>query len=107
MSLFPEKESESVVQEIPETPTVPENLQEVGVTAVSNNFTGQVTDDSGKPMIQTSQNTAATITIPASQTTLLGWSKGKIENAITWLGLFWLRMIKKAFHFGKQVVVKS
>lgn len=84
MSLFHEKESESTVQEIPETPAVPEKLQEVGVKAVG-----------------------GTITIPASQTTLLGWSKGKIENAITWLGMFWLRMIKKAFHFGKQVVVKS
>jgi hypothetical protein len=32
------------------------------------------------------------------------WSKGPIENALTWFAVFWTRIIKKAIHFGWRMI---
>jgi hypothetical protein len=67
-------------------------------------FKAQVRDDRGKPLIQTPQTQKVTIKIPATQTQLDTWSKGPIQNALTWFAVFWKRLIKKAFHFGWKMI---
>ena len=86
---------------------VPENLQQSGVKVVQKNFTAQTNDDKGQPLIQTPPTQVVSITPPADDTTLTTWSKGSISSSLTWLGTFWKRVIKKALHFGWQVVSGS
>lgn len=86
---------------------VPETLQKSvpGMKVVQKNFKSQVQDDNGSPIIQTPPTQVITVTPPANQTTLTEWSKGPITSSISWLGIFWLRVIKKAMHFGWKVVL--
>jgi hypothetical protein len=92
------------VQERSEEFIVPETLQQsTGVKVVQKNFTAQVKDDGGKPLIQTPPTQVIAITPPAGSTLLTSWSKGNISSSLTWLGAFWLRIIKKAMHFGWKV----
>jgi hypothetical protein len=98
---------ESQVQEIKEAEfIVPENLQQ-SVNVVQKNFTAQVKNDQGQPLIQTPPTSVISVTPPADDTVLTGWSKGSITSSLTWLGTFWIRVIKKAIHFGWQVVSGS
>ena len=83
---------------------VPETLSQSGVKVVQKNFTAQVKDDKGQPLIQTPPTQVITVAPPADDTTLTTWSKGSITSSLTWLGMFWIRVIKKALHFGWQVV---
>lgn len=84
---------------------VPETLQQsTGVKVVPKNFTAQVKSDSGKPLIQTPPAQVVSVTPPASSQTLKSWSKGKSTNSLTWLGAFWLRIIKKALFFGWKIM---
>src|SRR3990167_5145848 len=100
--------TESVVKEIPETPETTPSLQEAGVTPVPTQITAQVTDDkTGKPLMQSPSTQTITITIPASPTQLTDWSKGSPSDSLTWLAPFWLRIIKKAFHFGWRVLAQG
>jgi hypothetical protein len=85
---------------------IPEHIEKAGVKKRQTQFKAQV-KHKGKPLIQTPQTKTITITLPTDQNTLASWSKGKVVNSLTWLGLFWLRMIKKAIHFGWKVVRKS
>lgn len=92
------------VQERPEEFIVPETLQQsTGVKVVQKNFTAQVKADDGKPLIQTPPTQVIAVTPPATTTILTSWSKGNISSSLTWLGAFWLRIIKKAIHFGWKV----
>lgn len=75
------------------------------VTPTPTNFTAQVHDDNGQPLIKTTPTKVISITIPSDQNTLSGWSKGNVIDSLTWYALFWLRMIKKAVHFGWRIVV--
>ncbi|OGM23160.1 hypothetical protein A2961_02005 [Candidatus Woesebacteria bacterium RIFCSPLOWO2_01_FULL_39_21] len=43
--------------------------------------------------------------IPQDEKTLEEEAKGPIDKPLTWFANFWLRMIKKAIHFGKRIVV--
>ncbi len=83
---------------------VPENLQQPGFKVVQKNFTAQVKNDQGQPLIQTPPTQVITVTPPADDTTLTNWSKGSVTSSLTWLGMFWMRVIKKAMHFGWQIV---
>jgi hypothetical protein len=83
---------------------VPETLQQSGVKVIQKTFTAQVKDDKGQPIIQTPPTQVITITPPADDTTLTNWSKGSITSSLTWLGMFWIRVIKKALHFGWQII---
>jgi len=76
------------------------------VQQIPSQFTAQVSDDSGKPLIQTPQTKTVTIQIPATQKQLEEWSKGDSENAITWFAVFWIRLIKKGLHFGWRMIKK-
>ena len=81
-------------------------VEKAGATPRPSQFTAQVTDDAGQPLIQTSKN-QVTIQAPADTATLTSWSKGPITSALTWLGAFWLRILKKAVHFGWKVIGKN
>jgi hypothetical protein len=95
----------SEIQEIPTTPEIPPEIERgAGVSKPQDDFTAQVSDDSGKPLIQTPQTQTVTVQIPATQTQLDTWAKGPIENAITWFAVFWIRIIKKALHFGWRMI---
>jgi hypothetical protein len=95
----------SLVTEHPEE--FPETIQmnSTGVQVVQKNFTSQVTDDKGSPIIQTPPTQVVTSIAPPSDTpTLTTQSKGKITESATWLAAFWLRIIKKAIFFGWKIV---
>ena len=86
---------------------VPETLSQSGVKVVQKNFTAQIKGDKGQPLIQTPPAQVITIQPPADSPTLTTWSKGSIASSLTWLGMFWIRVIKKAIHFGWRVVGKT
>ncbi len=97
---------QSRVEQIPESPVIPAHLEKGGVSPRATQFTAQVGDDKGAPLIQTPQS-SVTITLPSDEVSLKTLSKGSITSAITWFALFWLRMVKKALHFGWRVDVKK
>lgn len=102
------KVPEGVKQREEEMPEPTPELQEMGVTSVPTQVTAQVVDDTtGKPLIQTPATQVVTITIPASQQQLDDWSKGSPSESLTWYAFFWLRLIKKAIHFGWRIVTKA
>ncbi len=103
----PVQPQEGVVKEIPETPEVPSHLQEQGVTVRPTQITAQVHDDKGVPLIQTPATQTITITIPTTQQQLADWSKGSPSDSLTWLAMFWLRMLKKALHYGWRIITKG
>jgi hypothetical protein len=113
MTVSPEVEKpqvqpqEGVVKEIPDTPEVPSHLEQHGVTARPTQITAQVSDDAGAPLIQAPATQVVTITIPTTQQQLADWSKGSPSDSLTWLAMFWLRMIRKAVHFGWKVITKG
>ncbi|MEK7550271.1 MAG: hypothetical protein AAB535_00595 [Patescibacteria group bacterium] len=92
------------IQERTDEFIVPETLQQsTGVKVVQKNFTAQVKSDRGQPLIQTPPTQVISVTPPAPQITLTSWAKGSITSSLSWLGTFWIRVIKKAMHFGWKV----
>ncbi len=83
---------------------IPEDIERKGVRPTKSQFTAQV-KHKGKHLIQTPA-TKVTIKLPADQGSLSSWSKGPITSSLTWLATFWLRMIKKAKHFGWKIIRK-
>lgn len=81
---------------------LPQHLVDEGLEAVETAAQANVKDD-GQIQVQPATTGQTTITIPSDQATLTGIAKGSITNAVTWLAAFWLRMIKKAMHFGWKV----
>lgn len=98
---------EGVVKEIPETPEVTSHMEEKGVITRPTQMVAQVSDDKGTPLIQSPATQTVTITIPTTQQQLADWSKGSPSDSLTWFALFWLRMVKKALHFGWRVITKG
>lgn len=106
MAATPEVLSREIphIQEHSEEFIVPETLQQsTGVKVVQKNFTAQVKGDDGATLIQTPPTQVIAITPPAGTSILTSWSKGDVTSSLTWLGAFWLRIIKKALHFGWKV----
>jgi hypothetical protein len=101
MALF--KEREPVVPQVEERPEDADALRierkEV-VTPTPSQFKAQVNDEAGKPLIQTPQNQVQTITLPADPAALEQLGKGGAEESLTWFGVYWLRMFKKAINMG-------
>ncbi len=96
---------ESQIIERKEEFVIPETLQKTtGVQVVQKNFKNQIKNDSGQPLIQTPPTQVITITPPADDTTLAGWSKGSTLSSLTWLAAFWIRIIKRATFFGWKVI---
>ncbi len=104
---IPKPETPQVVEHQEEF-IVPETLQQkTGVQVVQKNFTNQVKDVHGSPMIQTPPAQVITITPPSDTQTLTVQSKGDINSSTTWLAAFWLRVIKKALYFGWRILGKD
>ncbi len=83
----------------------PETIQQIqGAKPVQKVFKAQVTDDKGKNIIQPTPAQVITVQPPASQATLQSQAKGDTTSSMTWLAVFWLRIIKKAIHFGWQIL---
>jgi hypothetical protein len=111
MSLFPERGgvkpvSSELAQSVPDNIELTPELKAQGIEAVETNVTAQVKDGS-QHLIQTPANQIVAVKIPNTQENLLSWSKGSIVDSITWLAMFWLRMIKKALALGQKVEVKN
>lgn len=96
MALFPERE--------PRIKNVGENEQDVSpltierkevVTPVPSQFTAQVNDDQGKPLITTPANQKVNIELPRPVEVLQENSKGDVGDALTWWARLWLRLFKK------------
>ncbi len=92
------------IQERKEEFVVPETLQGAGIKVVQKQFKAQISDGSGKPIIQTPPAQVITVQPPADSPILTAWSKGNTSSALTWLGAFWLRILKKAMHFGWKIL---
>jgi len=107
MATTPEIEPQPQIQERKEEFIVDETLKTAGAQIVQKTFKAQVRDDKGVPLIQTPPAQVITVTPPSDQATLSKQSKGKISSSLTWLAAFWLRIIKKALHFGWRVVGKQ
>lgn len=99
----------------PEVPQITEHLEEFpetiqqiqgaqGVKIVQKNFKAQVQDDKGVPVIQTPPTQIITIQPPSDTPTLTQQAKGSKTSGATWLAAFWLRIIKKALHFGWKII---
>lgn len=96
-----------IVKERPTDIEIPPELERGGIAqTVPSQFKAQVSDDSGKPLIQTPQSKVITIQVPATQKELEDWSKGDPENAVTWFAVLWIRLIKKGLHFGWKMIKK-
>jgi len=109
MAISPEREAQVTpegVEERPDTFGVPPEIERE-VTAVQTQITSQVTDDSGKPIIDAPATKTISIQLPADPQQLSGWSQGIPAKSLTWFGTFWLRMIKKALHFGWKILGKG
>src|SRR3990170_5529618 len=91
-------------------PEKPETVPEMGETVAKPQVIQtppSATDDAGGASIQTVKAKAVTVTLPASIQQLDDWSKGDPQNALTWFAAFWLRLIKRAIHFGWKIVMKG
>lgn len=86
---------------------VPETLQNSGVQVVQKTFKAQVKDGKGQPLIHTPPTQVITVQPPYDQTTLVKQSKASTSSSLTWLSAFWIRIIKKALHFGWKIVGKD
>lgn len=109
MPATPEIEhQETGITEPQEELVIPETLQQsTGVQVVQKNFKSQITDDHGQPLMQTPPVNVIQVNPPESEKTLEEWTKGPVESAKTWLGMFWKRIIKKAVSLGWKVVWKE
>ena len=105
MAVSPERESLPVQERAEEFPEVPVTVENKGiVTPTPSQFTAQVTDDKGMPLVTPTNGQSVTITLPADPKALSASSKGSPDEAIAWFGAFWLRMFKKALYFGWRVI---
>ena len=107
MATSPEREKSATpegVKEVPESLEIPPHIEREGVSPTQTQVTAQVTDDKGQGLIQTPASQNVTIQIPATEDQLEDWSHGSPSSSLTWFAAFWLRLIKKAIHFGWKVV---
>ncbi len=90
-------------EEFPEIPVEVENKSVV--TPTPSVFKAKITDDKGRPLVAPTGTKPVMVQIPAEQTRLTTLSKGSISDSLTWFGAFWVRIFKKAIHFGWQVII--
>lgn len=105
MPIFPEREKIPVQERPEEASPLTIERKEV-VVPVPVQFQKQVADAKGQPLIQSPATRVVTITLPKDESHLLILAKGSVSDSITWFAAFWLRMIKKAIHFGWQLIRK-
>ena len=89
----------------PETTEVPPEIERSpGSQTPQTQPTDQTSDDSTQAQPQDDSTPKIAIQPPASAAQLDDWSKGPIESALTWFAAFWIRIIKKALHFGWKIL---
>lgn len=109
----PETENKAIyqasesVQEVPESPEIPREIEQGGVQARPTQFTATVQDDTGQHLVQSPANQTITIEIPADPQQLLVWSDGPPTESLTWYAYYWLRIIKKAIKKGWKTIVRG
>ncbi len=91
---------ELTVNKVPDEIKFPEHID---VKPVETTFKASA-EDNKQNLIQTPENQDVTITLPADTGTLERMSKGSGDDSGTGFGVFWLRVIKRAFHFGWKLV---
>lgn len=105
MAVSLERERPPVPEGVQERVTeIPPEVERAGGQRVPTQVTAQVTDDKGQPLIQAPATQTVTVQIPASQSQLDDWSHGSPTSSLTWFATFWLRLIKKALHFGWKII---
>ena len=105
--MFPEREKKPSLEFRPEEATPLEIERKEVATPVPSQFTKQVKSDDGQILTQSQPSTIVTVTLPVDQTRLAGSPKGSADDSLTWFTAFWLRIIKKAIHFGWRIIGKS
>src|SRR5512143_3485795 len=113
MTITPELEPPSA-QPKPETPApqaeppkeIP-SVEEHGATVAPGNVAAQVVQSNAQMTPQAPVQQVVTITVPATTQQLDDWSKGSPDNSLTWLAFYWIRMIKKAFFHGYNVITQG
>jgi hypothetical protein len=93
-----------IVSEIPEQVEITPGMVSQGVQPTQTQFTAQVTDDQGRQIIQTPETQTVTIRIPNQKEILEQEVKGSPYDSKTWGAMYFLRVIKKALHFGWKIV---
>lgn len=96
------------VNEIPSSPDIPpETVRQAQISVTQQQFTAQVTDDSGNPLINTPQTKTVAIEVPAiNKSQLSVMSEGSQEDSSTWWAAFWDRLILKAEWFRWNIFFK-
>lgn len=108
MAVSPERGPLPIEERPEEFPEIPIEVEHKGViTPTPSQFTAQVTDEKGQPIIQTPASEQVTIQLPSEEAQLTAFSKGTPDEAITWFGAIWLRMLKKALLLGWRVLRKG
>ena len=95
------------VKVVPESAEIPREVEQGGTKSVPTQVTAQVIDDTGQPLMQTPTTRTTAIQLPADDGDIDNWTKGPMTDSITWLGIFWKRMMKKAKHFGWKITKKT
>ncbi|MFC1649436.1 hypothetical protein ACFL2C_01810 [Patescibacteria group bacterium] len=95
------------VDQIPQQPSMSQEAINRGVQVRQVEFTEKVVDENNKPLTSSPATTDVTIEIPAEKSVLETLAKGSEESAVTWFASFWLRMLRKAAHFGWGVVSRK
>jgi len=96
-----------VITHHPEEVEIPPSIAETGLSAVEREFKTQVRDSKGQQLLISPATQNISIQLPYDKTTLAGFLKGSVSDSLTWFATFWLRMIKKAMHFGWRVTGKG
>ena len=92
------------VVETQEEMVVPEHIQDIAQPTVTQPTT-QVTDDQGQPLTQTPATRQVVIQLPAEPAQLNELlKKTKPVDALRWLVVFSIRMLKKAAFYGWNIV---
>jgi hypothetical protein len=105
MPIFPEREKTPVRERPEEASALTIERKEVA-SPIPAQFKAQVKTDKGQSLIQSFSGRDISITLPKTPQNLDELAKGSISDSITWFAAFWLRMIKKAIHFGWQLIQK-
>lgn len=95
------------VQVRPTVPEIPEHIEKGGYVqnhAANQQFTAKVQDDQGNHLIFTPETKQEDVFIPEPEYVLIEKAKGSVDESSTWSANFFLRIIKKAIHFGRKLV---
>lgn len=94
-----------VEAETPPSKEIPEEVErKEGTQAVKKITTPKGMHAGGPPPGAIKPQKTPVVTLPEDELTLEKWSKGSPDEAKTWFGRFWLRMILKAIQSGWKII---